>query len=71
MKLSRILLVLAFVLLIASNGFSIYQNNKNKSKIDELQTTMIKTQKGLLIIDGDIQNTNTNVQYLCSKLEAC
>ena len=78
MKLSKILLALAIVALLASNGYQIYQNNRVKTEDDKLQTTVTSLQKSIKATDKDVQNTDSDVQNtdgdvesVCKSLSQC
>ena len=71
MKLSRILLVLAVIALLASSGFLVYQNIRVKSKVDKLQTNVTSLQKQVKIVNGNVSNTDSDVQQVCSAISGC
>ena len=72
MKLSKLLIALVVIAVLASNGFQIYQNNQSKTKIDKLQTNVISLQKqvksvdtSVSNVDNDIQTTDTDLKDFC------
>lgn len=62
MKLSRILLALVVIALLASNGFLVYQNNRNKSRIEKLQTNVTSLQKSVKSVNANVDNADSDIQ---------
>jgi outer membrane murein-binding lipoprotein Lpp len=64
-KLSRLILALAIIALLAGNSYQIYQSNRVKVKIDKLQTNVTSLQKQVKAVNGNVSNTDSDVQTLC------
>ena len=63
-KLPRLLLALAIIALLASNGFLVYQTSRNKSKIDKLQTNVTSLQKSVKSVNANVDNADSDVQSI-------
>jgi predicted negative regulator of RcsB-dependent stress response len=78
MKL-KVLLALAVIVLLASNGYQIYQSNQVKAQVSSLQTSeqanvtsvqksIKKTDKDVQHTDDDVNSTDGDVQTVCTDL---
>jgi|GEM_PF-6642338 hypothetical protein len=78
MKL-KVLLAIAVIVLLVSNGYQIYQNNQVKIQVANLQVSeqtnaastqkvIKKTDKDVQHTDGDVNSTDDDVETVCTDL---